>query len=536
MRTPTADRVVMGFTARRATRSALLWGLVFVAMVFWSVVGFTTAYPAQADRVRLASTLGQNRGLAALFGPARHVETVAGWTAWRTIGILTLVGAVVGLFLATRLLRGEEDAGVWDLDVAGPTTRRRATVAALGGLWVALGVLWVVVAAGTVAVGQLDDARFSVSASLYLAFVMVLPVALFVAVGAFVSQLAATRRRAGALGGVVFGVAFLVRVVANSTDSLRFLEWITPLGWIQHLRPLTGSRPLTLLPIVGFVVALGAVTVFLAGARDVGTGLLPANDSARSRTDLLGGVFGLAARLDLGLIAGWLAGVAVMGLVFGIVSPGIAASNSTELDKSFARLGIHGVGTDTYLAVLFLMIGSAMTFAAAAHVAATREQEADGHLDHVLTQPVSRTKWLVSRCAVAAGALLATGLVAGIGGWLGVVTQGGGSTIPKLLAAGLNLVAPALLVLGVGTLAHGLIPRYAAGVTYAFCAWSILVVLAGTLGSSGAQLLDLSVLHHIAPVPATGIRWTAVVLLVGLGVGSSAVGAFAFSRRDVAGR
>lgn len=526
----------MGFAARRATRSALLWGAVFVAMVLWSVLGFTSAYPTFADRVRLANTLGRNRGLAVLIGPARNVDTVAGFTSWRTVGILTLAGAVWGLLLATRLLRGEEDAGVWDLTVAGPTTRRRATVAALGGLGIGLVVLWIVVAVGTVAVGRRHDARFTVGACLFFALVMVLPVALFVAVGALMSQLAGTRRRAAALGASIFGVAFLLRVVANSTDSLHFLEWITPLGWIQQLRPLTGSHLVALVPVVGFLSVLLVVTVLLAGTRDVGAGLLPARDSARSRTRLLGGVFGLAARLGLGLIAGWLAAVVAMGFVFGVVSSGLAESNSTQLDQAVARLGVHGGGSATYLAVLFLMIGSVMTFAAAAHVAATREQEADGHLDHVLTQPVSRTTWLVGRCAIAAGALLATGLAAGVGGWLGVTAQGGGSTFPQLLAAGLNLVAPALLVLGVGTLAHGLIPRYAAGVAYGLSAWSILVVLAGALGSTNASLLDLSVLHHLAPVPATGIRWTAVAALVGLGLVASTAGAFAFSRRDVEGR
>jgi ABC-2 type transport system permease protein len=397
-------------------------------------------------------------------------------------------------------------------------------------------VLWVVVAIGAVVIGQLPDARFGVGACLYLALVMILPVAMFVAVGALVSQLAGTRRVAGALGGIVFGVAFLLRVVANSTHSLRFLEWITPLGWIQQLHPLTGSRLLPLLPVVGFVVVLLTAAALLAGVRDVGASVLPTRDSARSRTRMLGGVLGFAARLDLGLVTGWLVAVVAMSFVFGVVSPSIAAVKSAEFDKSFARLGVHGVGVDTYIAVLFLMVGSVLTFAAAAHVAATREQEADGHLDHVLTQPVSRTAWLVSRCAVAAGALLATGIAAGVGGWLGGSLQGGGSTLPKLLAAGLNLVAPALLVLGVGTLAHGLIPRYAGGVAYGLSAWSILIVLAGTLGSTTAQLLDLSVLHHIAPVPATGIRWTAVAVLVGVGFVASAGGAFAFSRRDVEGR
>ncbi len=38
---------------------------------------------------------------------------------------LMVLGAVWGLLTATRLLRGEEDAGRWELLLAGQTTRER---------------------------------------------------------------------------------------------------------------------------------------------------------------------------------------------------------------------------------------------------------------------------------------------------------------------------------------------------------------------------------------------------------------------------
>jgi ABC-2 type transport system permease protein len=46
------------------------------------------------------------------------------------------------------------------------------------------------------------------------------------------------------------------------------MRWASPLGWIENLRPLTGSRPLALVPIVPVVAAAVGAAVTLAGRRD----------------------------------------------------------------------------------------------------------------------------------------------------------------------------------------------------------------------------------------------------------------------------
>ena len=121
-----AATVIAVQTARRAIRSGALWGAIFGLYVYASAAGYAATYPSLAARRRLATSLGANAGLATLLGPARRLDTVAGFTAWRTMGVLTLVGAIWGLLLATRMLRGEEDAGRWELFLSGQTTRRRA--------------------------------------------------------------------------------------------------------------------------------------------------------------------------------------------------------------------------------------------------------------------------------------------------------------------------------------------------------------------------------------------------------------------------
>ena len=99
---------------------------------------------------------------------------MAGFTVFKVGMTLMVLGAVWGLLTGTRLLRGEEDAGRWELLLAGQTTRRRATAQALAGLGAGVVVLWAITAVITDA-GRLT-ARWSRSPpapALYFALAMV---------------------------------------------------------------------------------------------------------------------------------------------------------------------------------------------------------------------------------------------------------------------------------------------------------------------------------------------------------------------------
>ncbi len=100
------------------------------------------------------------------------------------------------------------------------------------------------------------------------------------------------------MAAAVFGVAYLLRVVAYSGTTLRWLRWASPLGWVDELRPLTGSHPLPLVFIAAATAALATPAIILAGRRDLGSSVLPARDTAAARTRLLTGPLGLAFRLN----------------------------------------------------------------------------------------------------------------------------------------------------------------------------------------------------------------------------------------------
>jgi ABC-2 type transport system permease protein len=526
---------VIWLFARRAVRSGLIWGVVFGATVASSITQFTTAYATPQSRHEIATTIGGNGALRALFGSGRALETVAGWAAWRGLGIVTVLGSIWALLAATRWLRGEEDSGRWELLVAGQTTRRGAVARAIGALAVGLAALWVATAAVVVVAGRVPEAHFAVTADLFLALALVMPAALFLAVGALASQVAPTRRQASQLAAAVFGAAFLLRVVGNSGPQLRWVQWTTPLGWVQHLHPMTGPSALPLLPLAALITLLVAAALSLAGRRDVGAGVLPAHDSSPPHLGLLRGPLGLTVRLERGTWLSWAAALALMSFLFGIVANAVASTSSTALEGALARLGAAHAGVGAYLALFYLIIGAALAFAAAGQVAATREEEAGGRADTLLVRPLARLTWLGGRLVLSVLALAGLALIAGVGGWAGSATQHGGVSLPRLIGAALNVLPAALLVLGVGTLAHGAMPRRAAAVAYGLVAWSFIVEMLGSTGTGGRFLLDLSVFHHVALVPAAAFRPSGAAALVGLGLAGMLAGGAMFRRRDLVG-
>ena len=128
---PSPGTVIARISARRAVRSGALWGYLFGILVASSALSYSTIYKTQAERDRLAASFGSNHAAGALFGPAPQLQTVAGFTMFKTSMTLMIIGAVWGLLTSTRLLRGEEDVGPLgaaavrrDDTEAGPSSRR----------------------------------------------------------------------------------------------------------------------------------------------------------------------------------------------------------------------------------------------------------------------------------------------------------------------------------------------------------------------------------------------------------------------------
>jgi ABC-2 type transport system permease protein len=527
--------VITWLTARRAVRSGVIFGYIFGAATASSAISYTRFYRTAAQRDALAAAYGSNRATSALFGPAPQLQTVAGFTVFKISMTLILLGAVWGLLTSTRLLRGEEDSGRWELLLAGATTRRGAAVQALGGLGAGVVALWALTGLITAMTGLDSSVGIAAGPALYFALAMAATAVMFLAIGALTSQLAGTRRQAAAYAGWVLGVSYAVRLVADAGLGLHGLIWVSPLGWVEELRPLTAPAPLALVPIAALTAVLLAATVYLAGIRDVGAGILPDRASRRPQPRLLGGPTALAVRLVRPAVISWWVAIAVSGLLFGLIARSAGGTISGSSVQVLTRLGSRGNGTDAVLGVCFLTLAVLVAFTAAGQITAARSEESAGRLDHLLTRPVSRSRWLGGRLLVTVVVLLASGVWAGVFAWAGAASQHAGVSFGALAEAGVNLVPPAITIAGAGVLAFGVWPRGTSIVLYALLGWSLVVVVIGGVGGVSRWVLDTSVFHQMASAPAVPPHWEADGVMTAIGVAGALVGGLAFRRRDLQG-
>ncbi len=532
-----AERAVFVTTAKRAARQGLLWGLVFGATIASSASAYAGLFPTQAARERMAATFEGNAAWSALFGPLVRLDTVAGYTYYKTAMTVIIIGAIWGLLVATKVTRGEEDAGRWELFLAGRTTRVRAAAQAAAGLGIGLVALWLPTAVLTVATGASPKVDIDVAASLFFVTALLSASAMFMAIGLVAAQLAATRRGANLIAAGVLAGSYLIRMAADSDPSLTWVRWASPLGWIEQARPLTGTAPFALVPIVVLIAGLVVSSLRIAATRDVGASVLASRDRARPRTLLLGDQAGLTIRLTRPVVVAWIAALAVTGLVFGLVAQaaGTAVRGAEGVEEAIQRLGGTASGAASYLGFVFVVAAGLVGIAAAGQVTAARNEEATGHLDNLLVRPVARWQWLAVRLAVALGLVVGSSALAGFAAWVGAMSQHANVGLGELVGAGLNVVPPAVFVLGIGGLAFGVWPRGAIGVVYGLVVWSFIVETIAAAFDSNHWLRDTSPFLHIAPVPAADPNWMAAIWLVALGVVAASVGVAAFGRRDLVG-
>jgi ABC-2 type transport system permease protein len=185
--------------------------------------------------------------------------------------------------------------------------------------------------------------------------------------------------------------------------------------------------------------------------------------------------------------------------------------------------------------VAFLILAVLASFLAAGQVTAARAEEAAGRLDHLLVRPVPRRAWLGGRAVVAVAALIVGGLLAGVMAWLGAASQNTAVSFATLISAGLNVIPPAICLLGIGILAFGVLPRATPFAVYGLLGWSLLVELVGGIGGNSRWLLDTSLFHQMAAAPAVHPDWTTNLVLVAIGAACAVAGASSFRFRDIQG-
>lgn len=523
--------------ARRAFRQvgigATAWGLVFGTTIASSALTYVTSFPDAASRRLLAATTGRDTGLAVILGPISAIDTVGGYTVYKCYAFLTTIGAIWAVLATTRLLRGEEDAGRWQLMLAGGAQVSTATIATLTALGAAVAVVFCGATACTVLAGLDRDVGFGVGESLFYGLSLAIVPAVFVAVAALTSQLARTRRLASGLAMGALAVAWVIRMIADSGPATRWLLWLTPFGWTERMRPLTHNDAWPLVPAFVTVIVLCGGAVVLATKRDAGDGVLASRDVVPLRPFGLRTPVGLASRLELPVLVAWCVGTAATGFSFGMIAKIATGDVPSSITDTLDKFGVRGNFANQYVGVVFLLVATVVALLPAGQIGAAADEETSGRLVHLLVQPPRRARLLADRLLIGAAGIAAAAVLAGLFVWVGAKSQGVDLHLSTMLGAGLNVIPTALLALGVGALTLSLAPRAAARSVYGIVVWSLLADLLGSMIESVNWLDHLSLFHYMALAPAQDTDPAAISVTCVLALVLCALAITIFDRRDL---
>jgi polyether ionophore transport system permease protein len=509
-----------------------LW-VVFIAVVPMSyVASIDGLFPTAAEKAQYATTSATNAGFVALYGQL-FGSSLGELVAWRA-GFIPVVVGLVAILTVIRHTRTEEEAGRRELLGSAVVGRHAGLASALITTCAASLAMGLLLAAGMA--GQHLPGTGSLAFGLELAATGWV----FAGIGAVAAQLTEGAGTARGVAMTVLGVSYVLRVVGDvsgMTDGP--LSWVTglsPIGWVQAIRPYGDDRLWLVLAVLAASAALVAAAVVLSGRRDVGAGLLPPRPGPA--VGALGSPFALAWRLHRGLLAAWTGGFVALGVVFGYLAEGVGdlVGDNQAMKDVFARLGGARGLIDGYLAAAAGLLGMIAGAYAIQAMLRARAEEAAGHAEPVLATATGRLRWLASHLLFSllgpAVALLAAGLATGITHGMNVHDVGG--EVPPLLAGAVVQLPAVWILSSVAVLLFGLLPRFAslAWVALAVC---LLVSLVGQGVGLDQWVLDVSPFTHLPKLPGGDVTALPLVLLVVVAVVVTVAGLTGFRRRDVPG-
>jgi ABC-2 type transport system permease protein len=527
------SRSVVSLAVRQLNRGTIVLAMVMAGMPALVAVQYRTTLSGDVGLASLAA-LARNPAIRVLFGPPVGLDDVGGFTVWRTGAVLAVLVSVWALLAATRITRGEEEAGRWDLLLTGPLGVPDLVLRHLAVLAGACGVLGAAVTGGLLLGGAAPAGALVTGAALGGCGLA------GVTVGVLTAQLAADRRTAAGLGLAVLAGGLALRMLADGLPSWSWVQWLTPYGLLARSAPFVRDDLVPLLVLLLGGCVTGALAWLLSGRRDVRAGLLRARHvrTARSGSVLLRSVPGFVIRRAARPAVGWAVALAAYFALIGSLATSLTsflAANPAFADMA-AQAGFGGLDlVEGYVATLFSLLAVPLGAFAASRMAALRADETAGRLAMLFSLPLRRRRWLAAEAVAVGVACLALAVVAALATWAGTRAVGADLSIAAALTGTLNVVPVALLCLGAALLALGWFPGH--------------VLVTGVLPAAGGYLLlvfaqsfgwpswvrGVSPFAHLAVAPQQPVDLAATVgLLLVAGV-LGGLGLLGYARRDLGG-
>ncbi|HQR80420.1 MAG TPA: ABC transporter permease [Actinomycetota bacterium] len=502
------------------------WILGFAAIAGVSAGATVGLYPQEAQRVQAAEAVNSTSSLVALYGPIYDTTSLGALSLFKLTAMGAAVIAVLMVFITVRHTRAEEESGQLELVAAGPVGRYAPLAAALT---VAVGGSLTLGLATAIA---LTVTGLPVAGSLLFGLGWGLSGAAFAALAGVVAQITTGARAARGLTMIGIVVAYGLRAVGDLASAGGWLSWLSPIGWMQQVRAFAGDRWWVLLLPALMTAVCVPLALLLRSRRDVGAGLLRERPGPSEGS--LAGVFSLAWRLQRGGLFAW----ALMFVFFGFLLGSLADTLTGFLDSPqaaeyLAMLGGTGTLTEIFLSAELSILGIVVTAYGIEAASRLGSEEAEGHVEVLLSAPVSRLRWWATHLLIAASGVLVIMALTGMAVGAGVVMATGDTgMLTTTFTAALARVPAAWLFTGLVVAAFGWMPRRIA-LVWGLFALALAIGEFGPLWDAPQWLMDLSPFVHSPRLPAPDSSLGGLLPLIVVSVVLTLAGLLGWRRRDV---
>lgn len=267
-------------------------------------------FPTEQSLLEIGATLNDPI-VVGMHGKILDIS-IAGYTAWRTKMMCSLLAAIFSFIMVVRHTRREEETGRRDL-LGSVCVGRHAPLAAA--LISTFGIN--IVMAALILLGMLA-AGLGFTGSLAHALAIGASASFFGAAAGLFAQIFTHARSATNLSIVLLAFLMVPHFGWNLSGNMRGLMYLSPLEWPQLIRSFAGERFAVLL-VAAIIIAIPVLLSFkLSASRDVGAGFIPERAGRTTARPGFKTPLALAWRLQKGLLISWLSFFGIIGFALAL--------------------------------------------------------------------------------------------------------------------------------------------------------------------------------------------------------------------------
>lgn len=518
------------FILRRDRLRILIWTLGFGGFLVGMVPVFENIILTGDENIVMAEMM-KGPAMVAMVGPVYGSDNYTTGAAYANMMLLItlIVVGVMNISMVTRHTRQDEELGRLEVIRSLPVGRFSNLAATLIAALVSNFLLFLVTGIGFYAV-RVDGMSFS-GCMLYGAAMFVVGI-FFASTTALFCQITANNRTASGFSFLLLMIMYMIRAVGDmGTEALAL---ISPLGLILRTENFVNNYwwPVWVILLISIVIAL--VSLWLAGIRDLGRGLIPEKPGRRHASWLLSGCGGLAVRLLRSSMIVWAVTIFIFAAMYGSVFGDLESFiGDNEMLKAIFATNNEFSLTEQFIGMLVSVMSMLGTLPILSFMQRVWGEEKQGYVEHIWGRAASRTELFLAYFIPSFVMSVVLQFLAAFGFW-----SAGSMVLDTIPPFGIFLQAtfaylPAIWVLlGITMVLIAYLPDKTS-VSYIYLGYSLFSVYIGTIVGLPEWTKKITPFGHIPQIPVEEMNVRNLAVLTIIAAVLMILGFVGYQNRDI---